>query len=191
MNRNITPIILIILAVGIYFSFTSAQIDTLKQEMEVNNSYQKAIDDAKTLISQRDKMNKIYSSIGEDDKDRLNKLVPDNIDNVRLIIDVSNIALRHGFALKGVQTTPLDGSKSGGASVSADRSVAGGTPTGNKYNTMSLTFTVTGKYQDFLDFLRDLEKSLRILDTTKISLSANDTGTYDYGVELRTYWLKQ
>ncbi|NDE67999.1 hypothetical protein EB052_00165, partial [bacterium] len=82
-----------------------------------------------------------------------------------------------------------DGSKSGGAST--DRSVAGGTPTGNPYNTMSLTFNVTGKYQDFLDFLRDLEKSLRILDTTKISLSANDTGTYDYGVELRTYWLRQ
>lgn len=187
MNRNITPIILIILSVGIYFTFTKGQIDKLKEEMAVNASYQTAIDNAKRLISVRDKMNKVYSSIGEDDKDRLNKLVPDNIDNVRLIIDVNNIALRHGFTLKGVQTTPLDGSKTS----SSDRSVAGAVPSNNQYNTMALTFNVTGRYQDFLNFLRDLERSLRILDTTKITLTANESGTYDYGVELRTYWLKQ
>ncbi len=42
----------------------------------------------------------------------------------------------------------------------------------------------------FISLLQDLEANLRVMDVTHLSLTANDSGTYDWSVELKTYWLR-
>jgi hypothetical protein len=54
-----------------------------------------------------------------------------------------------------------------------------------------VSFNVTAPYQQFISFMQDLEASLRVMDLTHLTVSANDTGTYDFGVQLTTYWLRQ
>ena len=76
-------------------------IDELKAIRGVNAEYQEAIDNSAKLIKVRDDVLRAYNSLTVEDKDRLNKIVPDNVDNVRLIIDVKDdIAARHGLFLK-------------------------------------------------------------------------------------------
>lgn len=188
MNRNITALILVILAVGIYFTYTSGQITVLKSIQAENNQYLSAINNAEKLIKLRDSVLNQYNAISDEDKARLDKLVPDNIDNVRLIIDISGIAARHGITAAGIKT-------------SADTSISASTPkqtapnqimsSGGGLSTVTVTFNVTTTYVNFITFLQDLERSLRILDVTSITLSASDNGIYTYGVTLNTYWLKQ
>jgi Tfp pilus assembly protein PilO len=189
MNRNITALILIVLAIGVYFTYTSGQIDVLKSIQAENNQYLSAIDNAKKLISLRDSVLNQYNAISDGDKARLDKLVPDNIDNVRLIIDISGIAARHGLTAAGIKTSAdTNISAASTPSQNASKSIISG---GGGLSTVTVTFNVTTTYTNFITFIQDLERSLRILDVTSITLSASDSGTYTYGVTLNTYWLKQ
>jgi Tfp pilus assembly protein PilO len=188
MNRNITALILIVLAVGVYFTYTSGQITVLKSIQAENNQYLSAINSAEKLIKLRDSVLNQYNSISDVDKARLDKIVPDNVDNVRLIIDISGIAARHGLTAAGI-TTSADGNSSSDstAAVVVPNSVAGS----GSLSTVTVTFNVTTTYTNFIAFLQDLERSLRILDVSNITLTTSANGVYTYGVTLNTYWLKQ
>jgi Tfp pilus assembly protein PilO len=196
MNKNTTALILIILAIGIYFTFTRMKIDELKSIRAVNAEYQKAIDNSAQLLKVRDDVLKAYNSISESDKEHLNKIVPDYVDNVRLIIDVKDdIAARHGLFLRNIRTSSPDiptsqtvASSQGVKAPTTDTSRTA--PGGEKYGVVTLSFSVTTTYEQFVDFLKDLESSLRILDISKLTLAGNDSGTFDFTVELKTYWIK-
>jgi hypothetical protein len=126
-------------------------------------------------------------------------MVPDTVDNIRLIIDLNSVALQHGFSLKNI-TAAAKSDSSGtspsaqGAPASPDLSTSAAdslsiaTPT---LDTVTVSFNVTAPYQQFISFMQDLEASLRVMDLTHLTVSANDTGTYDFGVQLTTYWLRQ
>lgn len=195
MNKNLTAVILIVLAVGIYFTFTRAKIDELKVLAAANKEYQVAIDNAEKLIQLRDEVLKSYNEISEGDKDRLNKIVPDHVDNVHLIIDVKDdIAARHGLFLRNLKTssTASAAAEAAGRPGGLNETGGGAAPSagGDKYGVVTLSFNVTATYDQFMNFLKDLESSLRILDISKLTLTGNQQGTYDFSIELKTYWLK-
>ena len=182
MNKNVTSLILIVLALGVFFTFTNGRIAQIQASQALNTSYLTAINNSVALIQGRDAVLKNYNSLSDDNKARLDKMLPDNVDNVRLIIDVTNIASRHGIALKGISTSGING---GGASQASTNSSAN-SPTG----TVTVSFGFSTSYQTFLEFLGDIQSSLRVLDISHLSVSANDSGTYDFSVVLQTYWLK-
>lgn len=183
MNKNATSVILIILAVGIYFTFTSAKIDELKAIREVNAEYQTAIDNSARLIKVRDKVEKDFNNLSANEKDRLNKIIPDNVDNVRLIIDVKDdLAARHGLFLKNIRTSSPPTQPQIGSTNTEKVGKAG---------TVNLSFSVSTSYEKFIDLLKEMESSLRIMDVTKLSIVPNDNGLYDFSVEVKTYWLRQ
>ncbi len=191
MNKNLTPIILVILAVGIYFTFTAGKIDELKSIQSVNAGYQQALNNSEKLIKVRDTVLKNYNNISEEDRARLDKMLPDNVDNVRLIIDVNGVGARHGLFLKNIKTNATNiiptAEITKGSIITTKNNVNGS----QGYETVTLSFNVTTDYQTFIDLLKDLEMSLRIMDISKITLNANDGKNYEYSVELKTYWLKQ
>ena len=188
MNKNSTPLILIILAIGIYFTFTRAKIDELKTIQNVNDQYIQAIKNSEKLVKIRDEVRDNYNKISLDDQEKLEKILPDNVDNVRLIIDVSGVAARHGLVMKNVKTsTPSDATDP--ASVDENGEVVQGAK--STYSTVTLSFDVVSGYQNFINFVKDLEASLRIIEVSKITIKGSDTGTYDYSVEVKTFWLKQ
>jgi len=193
MNRNITATILIILAVGLYFTYTSGVWTEAVTIKAVNDQYSTAISSAEKLISVRDKVLKDYNNISADDRDNLDKMIPNTVDNIRLIIDLNNVALQHGFSLKNVTATAKDATGKGSSSNSTS-----GNSNSNSFNisiptldTVSVSFSVSAPYQQFISFMQDLEANLRVMDITHLTVSANDTGTYDFSVQLNTYWLRQ
>ena len=60
---------------------------------------------------------------------------------------------------------------------------------GIKPTAVTLKFTAT--YEDFLDILRDIESSLRLIEVSSISFEPGDSAQYEYTVKLKTFWLKQ
>ncbi|MDR3558249.1 MAG: hypothetical protein P4L61_01830 [Candidatus Pacebacteria bacterium] len=187
MNRNITALILLVLAVGIYFTYTSGQITVLNGIQATNNQYLSAINNANKLIQLRDSVLNQYNAISDLDKSRLDKIVPSNVDNIRLMIDIAGIAARHGLTAAGLKTS-ADTSISG-STASAQSNQMGSS--GGGLSTVTVSFNVSTTYTNFIAFLQDLERSLRVLDVTNITLSSSPSGVYTYGVTLNTYWLKQ
>ncbi len=111
----------------------------------------------------------------------LSKLLPDNIDNIRLVIDIDEMAKSYGMRIRNFKTDAGADAKNAGT---IGKSAA-------PYGTLTMSFSTTAPYNIFLGFLPRLERSLRVLDVTAISFSSGDSNQlYDYSVTLKTYWLK-
>jgi Tfp pilus assembly protein PilO len=193
----ILPIFLIISSIGIFLGYVdpnykgggstisntiSTSSDYLSYSvLELRNELSKFEDistKSNTIISERDNLVKKSNQITTLDKNRLSKFLPDNIDNIRLIIEISDMASARGLVAKNISV--LD-SKKKTDSVNMDTS---------SYGTLLVKFSVNATYDNFLIFLKDLESNLRILDITDISFSSTDVGFYDFNIGLKTYWLK-
>lgn len=202
MNRNVTATILIVLAAGIYFTLTRGLWNQAQAVKHVNDAYQSAIKSAQQLIKVRDKVKEDYNNLAQEDRDRLDKMVPSTVDNIRLIIDLNSVAVRHGLSLKNIRAVaastrgdqparPVGGVRAGPSAsglTAASNLPAISTPI---LDNVDVSFTVTAPYQQFVSFLQDLEANLRIMDVTHLTVSTADSGLYSFQVGLRTYWLRQ
>jgi Tfp pilus assembly protein PilO len=191
MNRNITAIILIILAAGIYFTVTQSMWDGAKQVKAVNDQYLSAIANAARLVSVRDKVLQDYNNIAQADRDRLDKMLPSTVDNIRLIIDLNNIAVQHSLNLKGIRAVANASASSGSAASTPTLAKGSSGISAPTLDTVDITFSVTAPYQQFLSFLQDLEADLRIMDIKHLSVGVADDGSYTFNVTMKTYWLRQ
>lgn len=204
MNRNVLAVIFIIISVGIFFTVTDKRYQNIKTIKAKNEEYVSAIKSSVELLKKRDILNDAYNSINPDDVSRLNRMVPDTIDNVKLIIDVNNIAARNSLVFKDVTVTQGSENETGGTSASrtsiapsisttptTSASPINGSIRDQKPEVVDISFSVTTSYQKFLALLADIEATLRITTISKISFDAADDNEYDFNVELRTYWLRQ
>jgi hypothetical protein len=181
--RYLLPLILTAAAIGLFVVYTNPTYQVQVKALQVNTqSYDDALDKSQELKKIRDDLLKRYNTFSSDNKAKLEDLLPDNVDNIRLVIDINNIATRNSITVKNLSvgdTQNSKNSKNTGA-VAAAASTVG---------TVDLGFTVTSDFDHFLKFLYDLEHSLRLIDIQKISFSVGETGTTDYSVTIRTYWL--
>ncbi len=184
----ITPLILIIVSIGTFFAYIDpnyrhTNLDSGKKSIiELQNEveqYEEALNNINKISAKRDALIKDKSSISADDLSKLEKLLPDNIDNIKLVIDIRNIAEKNSLVLKSIKLNTLNNSESD--RIGQDN---------NKYGTVGLSFSVNSSYENFQRFLTDLEKSLRLVEINELSVTGNDTSIYDFSVNLKTYWLK-
>jgi len=184
--KNITSILLVVTAIALfsyYIDPTYKEIGTLRaQEAE----FAEALENTEKVQDLRNELQTKYNSFSQEDREKLEKLLPDSVDNVRLIIEIDAIASRHNMEFENVQTTDTR-SRSAPSPIASG---AIGAEAQRRYAESPLSFTVLGEYDDFLNFLRDIERSLRIMDITNVEVDPEgESGKYAYDIKLRTYWL--
>lgn len=197
--KNITPIILIVLSVTVFLFFIDPQykkIQEINAEISQNKETLKTAEELKTKkLDLIDRFNKI----SEEEKNELVKLLPDTVDNVRLIIDINNIASQFGIVIRDIVIDTEDTQESTTKSVVSQKSNFNSVldedslkyVDTSKIGVISFSFSVSAKYEVFLEFLKQLEESLRIVDIRNIQISQGSGSVfYDYKVTLDTYWLK-
>ncbi len=183
--KSITPFIFILVAVVLFFGVTDPlykQVITLRTQ---GNEYNDVLVKSTQLLAKRKSLQEKSNSFSPTDVERLRKLIPDGVDNVKLIIDIDEIAKRYGLTIKNVRLDDSKTTKSGvkdpAATITAGEA---------KYGSIPMGFSVAADYSTFMNFLQDLEGSLRIVDVTNISLKPGTNGVYSFDVSLKTYWLK-
>jgi len=190
MNRNVYSTILILVAIGTYFTVTKGIIDNANIVSDSNKQYVAAIDSAKQLKTNIDKLVHDYSQIDPNDITKLNSMIPENADNIRLILYMNNFAQKHGLVLNSLNVsggyTPDSKKKQSASNSSALSNAVSPNPQLQK---ALISFSVSASYQQFINFLQDMEASLRVLDITHLSMSINENGVYSWSIELQTYWL--
>lgn len=188
MNYFLLPLIYVALAVGLFYGFTRDLLTQVAERRAEKAELVAALDRAAELRVEAERLRNEYYSFTEEERARLAKMIPDNVDNVRLIIDINNIATRYGMVVKDakIKTTEPASGKGTDPTVKLIENPSGQIGQG----AVTITFTVTGQYDVFRQFLGDLASSLRLVDIKKLSFKATDQDNYQYSIELTTYWLK-
>ena len=169
------------MSVGLFYTFTNIQYQEVKKLQTLANEYQNVLRNASAIVELRDRLLVTYNTLPKGEIERLNKVLPDHIDTVRLALDLDSIASRYGISIKSVQTST-------GANAGSDLIVLPENPV--PYEKATLSFSFISNYDNFMSLLGDLEKSLRLMDIKSISFQTSESGLYAYEIAVETYWLK-
>lgn len=178
--------------------FTQPLYDGISVKNELIASYDEALNNSKALETERDKLTQKYNSFKPEDLSRLQKLLPDNVDNIRLILEMEKIATPFGMVLKDVKYDVTSKINTISPVQIAGVIQMGGASSSKNYNIWNLEFSTQATYNNFLNFLKVLEDNLRIVDISSIQFSSNTNlganpslpEAYKYNFKIKTYWLK-
>lgn len=184
MRQLFIPIILVASAIALFALYTNPTYQGTKTIRAQVDSYNDALNKSQELRRIRDEKVAAFNTFSADEKQRLQSILPDNVDNIHLIIDINNIAARHGLSLKNVSLGSISDS------ATAPNALAVGA-SGSSIGSVELGFGFSASYDVFLSFLEDLQHSLRVMDIEKISFSPGEKSNsdYDFALSVRTYWL--
>ncbi len=191
----IIAVIGFVLSGVVFFFYTKPTYDSVKSVQTEIAQYDAVLEKAAELQRLNASLLSRFNAFKLTDIERLEKLLPDHVNNVRLILDLDNLAGQHGIALQNVDVS----SSLNRASKNQIAAVEIGT-SDQKYDSLTFTFSTRASYATFSRFLRDLELSLRIVDLVSLTMSpsadafSQASGSvepqYTFNVVLRTYWLK-
>src|SRR5680860_725828 len=171
MFRFLITTVLIGLSIALFFTYTSplyGDVVLLRKEM---TSYDQALNNSKALENERDKLTQKYNAIGGENLNKLQKLLPESVDNIRLVLELEKLALPYSMVLKDVKYDAT-----GKEPVSSPGVIQGEVLNQNlrkNYGVWSLEFSTEGGYSNFINFMKDIENNLRIVDITSISFSSS------------------
>jgi len=181
MNKPIN-LVLIVLAIGLFYTWTSPQYDQVKVLQASAGEYQNVIENAVRIAEDRDRLLVDYETIPRAEVERLFKVLPDHVDTVGLAVDLDAIASRYGISIKEV-TVESDAKRNSKLVTLPDYDAP--------YSKVVVSFSFVSNYQNFSKFLVDLEKSLRIMDVKSVAFRVSDVaGLYEHNLSVETYWLK-
>lgn len=191
--RYFTLIIFIALTVGMATLYTLPMWRQAQAEAADIAINQERLQTADSLTKSRADLIGKYNSIPKADLDNLKSLLPDNVHNIRLIIQVDSLAAKNGLStLQNVSYKTNDDDAA--PDVKNPKTAQAQLP----YQPFTISFETVGTYKNFLSFIADLEHNLRLVDIQDVTFvpvvdapNSAPSGLITYKVKVNTYWLKQ
>lgn len=202
--KSIISIILIAASIAFFIFFTKPNWEKLTANRIEVEKLNVAQGNAKKLKIRIKSLLDVKNAITVTDLEKIKKMIPNNVENVKLIIDFDNM-LQSLITEKGTANLykSTNGSDSGKISIDNPKITQSTAVVDGSFDALQLgvadfSFTVSLTYDDFMDFLKRIETSTRIFDVESITFSTPSTvgGTnpneivYTFNVGLKTYWLK-
>lgn len=167
----------IVLAFIVFFAYVSptynGSIKDLRGRIEKQES---ALDAAKSFEERQNQLSAEMAAIPPTNLERLETLLPDSVDNIKVIVDLTALTSKTGVQLASIDAPPPVKSVTPG-----DGEILGKLP---------LKLSVVGSYDAFQTFLGSIEHASRLLDVSSISVLGSDTGVYTYDLSIDLYWLR-
>lgn len=135
-----------------YFIFPS--YENLKVLEKENEALLAVVDEMKGLVDKKNELYDLYNSVSEGDRKKINELVPSNPKLAEYLVKLDILTSRNGVSFSSVNF--------------GDPSGAPDAP----YMTSVLSLALSGSYETFKIFLKDLEKYVRIIDVDSFGFSA-------------------
>lgn len=203
--RYLSQILFIIIAITIFFTVTNPLYNKISLLKEDVKTYDIAMKSSTDLLKTRDALVDVYKGIKQEDKDRLEHLLPDSVNNIQLILEIEKVARFYNMPIKDIKfegkslvnPTNNDNQNINQEEVNKEANLP--------YGVFPLEFTVDGKYGEFVSFLKDMELNLRIVDIKSVSFTVPeeksvvlgatggtyvDPNIYSFKIKADIYWLK-
>lgn len=193
------PILFALISVATFILGVNPLFSDVKSLKADITKYNTALSNSTNLQKTEDALVKSYNEIKNEDKDRLNKLLPNTVNNIQFILEIERIANLHNMPIRDVKFDPKNKSD---AVLSTNSVVSSDTEEEKPYGVFPISFTTEGDYTSFMAFLNDLEHNLRLVDVKSVTFSVSDPNatsnikdminpnSYRYTLEVETYWLK-
>ncbi len=197
--RFLLPLALIAVGIGGFFLITSPIYDDITALQAEAQVYNQALENSANLQKERDRLTTKWNSFAVEDITKLEKMLPNSVDNIQLILEIQEEAAKRGIIVKNVQfepeqfvdqgandaaTSPNNTATPANNTASGQAAAANNTPaTSNRtgrtakvddnkdYEAFELEFSVEGSYSDFVAFMQLMERSLRLIDINTISFT--------------------
>lgn len=180
--KKYLPLILIAIAVTIFFTFIDPQYEEVQKVNKQKRDNDTMLQLAQDLQRQRDLLQGAYNSISIEERRQLEKLLPDTVDNVRLVLDINNIAEQYGITIQNIDISK--------ESLNTEGRVASTVERETDIGTIRLGFTIVSTYEVFINFMKDLEETLRIVDIKSLNIRQTQGVFMNYEIVIDTYWLR-
>lgn len=178
--RTITPILSIVIAFTIFFAFVKplfSDVRVIQDEIgRINEQLSKKTD----LTAEVKGLLEVKQSHSVANIERLDAMIPESVDEVKIIADLSALARAHNMLFGNIAV------ESGNDTYDTEEFEELGDV---GLVSSDITFELTGNYDQFKLMLADIERSLVLLDVLHISFSAGVGGLVQYAVKVRTYAL--
>lgn len=121
-----------------------------------------------------DNLKKEYDLIDQYTQDRLNTMIPDDIDGVRLVSEVSNMITSLGLPIDNISYSK----------ESEDKKIP-------EVGIYSISFSTKGSYYDLKNLISKFETSMRIFSIQSVNFSTNNLSEpMVVNVKMNTYYIK-
>lgn len=198
--KLISSILFLVISIVVFFVVIDPLYGDVTQLRTDVSTYNVALSNSTELQKTRDALIETYKKVKIEDRNRLTHLLPSTIGNIELILEIEKIANLHGMPIGDIKfdTKNLEGkdATSKDTTVVADNNPNDYLP----YGIFPMEFIIEGRYDTFIEFLKDLEHNLRLVDIKSIAFdvptqgntpgSISDPNTYRFTLKVETYWLK-
>ncbi|MCX6787716.1 MAG: GspMb/PilO family protein [Candidatus Kaiserbacteria bacterium] len=187
ISNRILPLTAFLVALGIFFAYVQpAWSGTIAETKAAIIANDQALAAANSYAVQQNTLASALNTIDSASLARLNVFLPDSVDNVGLILDLTALASRSGLSLSNIDVTTNITAESASALASGAVPIGHANPVGS----IDLSLSAVGTYAALQTFLTGIEKSQRILDVQDIVVKGSDTSVYTYQMKLRLFWLR-
>ncbi len=173
--KNFTPILLITVSAVLFFFHLQPQYQNTMEVLQEREDYELALASAVELREVRDNLQTKLNSFSQDELDTLGVLIPNDFDLVRFVNDINGVATRYNISPRNIrESTEV---------VSLAESL----------HSATLSFSFETSHINFLRFIEDLERSLKVTDVTSLRIRtvSDELNTHSYEVSLKTYWVEE
>ncbi len=157
--RYITAIIFASLAailVVVYAYPTYENVSKLEKRVTELSGYVDKAAKAQTKINELDQK---YKNFPPGANEKMNTMIPEKIDDVRLTMDITDLAAIHGISLANPSIKEVAGDKN------------------SPVKEHLVSISIEAPYSTFRKFLNDLEYWLQIRDITNLSITAGENAS--------------
>jgi Tfp pilus assembly protein PilO len=186
MTRIIFAFLFLIAAAAIFWQWTLPAYEQIKILEEEKAVVEEALANSRQLQKLRDEILSQYNIVSQDELNRLNKLLPSQLDTDSLITMLESRAQAHGLLLKKIDTvSSARQAQTSQGQLGQEGALIAAPPL---YETAPLIFPISGPYNSVISFLKDLEKNIRLIDVGSLSFSSAAADIYEFNVSAKLYF---
>jgi len=183
MKTLLFPILSIIASFLLYFLFISPQLEQVKELTAKEEEFTQSLADVQEIDSTIESLTSTYANIEREDLEKLERFLPREFDQVRVVSDLFAVISRENVEVESVFVEePIQARGNNNNS-------------GPKLLEHPVTVDFFASYQDFKNILKDIEKSIQIAQIESVlffppegeSEDSLGLGLYSYTVMFTFY----
>lgn len=164
--RYITAIIFASLATALVVIYAYPTYEDMGRLKKRGEELTKSIEMAGQAQTKIDDLERKYKTFPEGANERMSTMLPESLDDVRLTMDITDLAAAHGLSLANPTIKKLAGDKS------------------NPVQEYSVSLSVEAPYSTFRRFLNDIEYWLQLRDITSLSITAGENAAVPMKIQM-------
>lgn len=197
MYRLITFAASIIMAVSLFVLFTKPTFENVRASQAEAAGYTQALADAERLNQRINELVTQRNNLPSTEMEKLEILIPERVDEVSTVITLDTLAARHFLVFSDIVIAKAEGASTPtnrNASNNQNGAPLPGAPEKEAIEATAVKFAVSGTYDDFRAFIKDVEATLSLMDINDLSILGEDDDSATpnvYAVTAQIYNYKQ